>query len=223
MLPLLRLVEDGESHRLGDLVEQIGVEFQLSDAERSERLPSGQKRLLNRVAWARTYMAKAGLLEGTARGSVRITARGKALLAENPPRIDMRLLNRYPEYRTFKPGSGAADGGESLEPEIAETGPTETPEELIDRAFRQLQTTLADDILTNIEGRSPQFFEKLVLDVLVAMGYGGTLEDAAQVLGQTGDGGVDGVIKEDRLGLERGPAHPTLRRTRAGYQYPVRF
>lgn len=202
MLPLLRLLADGESHRLAELVQQIGDEFQLSDAERTERLPSGQPRLLNRVAWARTYMGKAGLLEGTGRGSVRITDRGKALLAENPSRIDMRLLTRYPEYVAFKQGPGTTTGGGTPEVDPGEIAATETPEEQMEHAYRQLQAELAEDVLANIKAHSSRFFERLVLDLLVAMGYGGTLEDAAQVLGQTGDGGVDGVIKEDRLGLD---------------------
>src|SRR5438105_9265815 len=200
MLPLLLQLSDGKPHRLSDLVDQIADTFGLTPDDRRERLPSGQARLLNRVAWARTYLGKACLLETAGRGSVRITDRGKDLLAEKPARVDMRLLNRYPEYRAFREQSGASQADQDSTSD--EPSQTETPEEMIERAHRQLGKSMADDVLTLIKSRSPRFFEKLVLDVLVAMGYGGTLEDAARVLGQTGDGGVDGVIKEDRLGLD---------------------
>lgn len=201
-LPLLQLLKDGAAHRLSDVTEQIADQFQLTEAERSELLPSGQRRLLNRVAWARTYMGKAGLLEGVGRGSMRITPRGQELLAEHPSRIDIRLLSRYPEFVTFRERSTSTPASVE-EPQGEPTVlSSETPEELIDKAHRQLQAALADELLVRIKAQSPRFFEKLVLELLVAMGYGGTLQDAAQVVGQSGDGGIDGVIKEDKLGLD---------------------
>jgi restriction system protein len=202
MLPLLQALQDGQTHRYADVAEQLADHFQLTESERLELLPSGaQRRFLNRVGWARTYLAKAALLAGVERGSIQITNAGRSLLAEHPQRIDIRFLNRYPEFvafreRTVQPppknGPGTDDGGVS----------SETPQELIERAHRQLQATLAEELLATIKTQSPGFFEKLVLQLLLAMGYGGTLQDAAQVVGQTGDGGIDGVIKEDKLGLD---------------------
>jgi restriction system protein len=132
---------------------------------------------------------------------MRITERGRALLADNPPRIDIRLLSRYPEFVAFRERSTPTEApveATQLEQAVA----VETPEELIENAHRQLQAALADELLTRIKAQSPRFFEKLVLELLVAMGYGGSLQDAAQVVGQSGDAGIDGVIKEDKLGLD---------------------
>jgi restriction system protein len=202
MLPLLRLLQDGQPHRLADVTERIAEQFQLTEPERGELLPSGQRRLLNRVAWARTYMAKAGLLESVGRGSMRLTERGRAVLADNPPRIDIRLLSRYPEFVAFRERSAPSDAPDGPPPPEPGAGGAQTPEELIEAAHRQLQATLADELLARIKAQSPRFFERLVLELLVAMGYGGTLQDAAQVVGRSGDAGIDGVIKEDRLGLD---------------------
>ncbi len=187
------------SLRMADLTDQIGDQFQLNDGKRIEPHPSGQPRLANRVAWARTYMGRAGLLESVSRGSVRITERGRALLAEGPPRIDSRLLGRYPEFVAFRDRSTPAADSSSADQVAASS---ETPDETIERADRQLRAALADELLARVKRASPRFFERLVLDLLVAMGYGGTLQDAAQVVGQSGDGGIDGVIKEDKLGLD---------------------
>ncbi len=201
-LPLLQLLRNGDTQRLSDLTERLADQFQLTESERSELLPSGQRRLLNRVAWARTYMAKAGLLEGVERGSMRITDRGRALLAEHPPRIDMRLLSRYPGFVAFRERSAAGEAPAGV-PQTEGPGlVSATPEDLIEQAHRQLQAALADELLNRIKAQSSRFFEKLVLELLVAMGYGGSLQDAAQVVGQSGDGGIDGVIKEDKLGLD---------------------
>ena len=199
MLPLLQAVGDRQIHRVADLIDRLADEFRLTEAERAERLPSGRTpRFTNRVAWARTYLGKAGLLEAPARGAVRITERGSQLLAERPARIDLRFLTRYPEIVAFRQRS---DPGGAV---IVDDAPVsaETPDEAIARAHTQLQAVLADEVLTRIKALSPQFFEKLVLELLVAMGYGGTIQDAAHVVGQSGDGGIDGVIKEDKLGLD---------------------
>jgi restriction system protein len=198
MLPLLALLNDGQPHRTVDLINQIGEQFQLTEGQVMERLPSGQPRLANRVGWARTYMGRAGLVESVARGSVRITERGKELLAERPERIDTRLLTRYPEFVAFQARSATAP-----EPTPGHgTSTSETPDETIERADRQLRAALAEELLARVKRASPHFFERLVLDLLVAMGYGGTFQDAARVVGQSGDGGIDGVIKEDKLGLD---------------------
>jgi restriction system protein len=159
MLPLLRQLNDGQAHHMSDLTDQIADHFTLTEVERVEPLPSGQPRLANRVAWARTYMGRAGLLERVARGTIRITERGRALLAEQPSRIDSGVLSRYPEFVAFRERSAP------VHPAVTAA---ETPEELIEQAHRQLQTALADELLTRIKELSPRFFERLVLDLLVS-------------------------------------------------------
>jgi len=185
---------------MSDLIERLASEFHLSSEERSALLPSGASRVFaSRVGWARTYLGKAGLLETPARGAIRLTLRGKGLLEEAPVRVDSQVLLRYPEFVAFKertpsiPVVPSNAGADAI---------VETPDEAMGRAHTQLQESLIDDVMSRIRGSSPKFFEKLVLDVLVAMGYGGSLQDAARVVGQSGDGGIDGVIKEDKLGLE---------------------
>jgi restriction system protein len=152
MLPLLKLLSDAEAHRTVDLINQVGDEFQLTDDQRLERLPSGQARLASRVGWARTYMARAGLMETVARGSVRLTERGKAVLAEGSARIDNRFLSRYPEFVAFRDRTAPAVDvpGDQV------TASPEMPDETIERADRQLRAALADELLALIT--SPRFF-----------------------------------------------------------------
>lgn len=226
MLPLMKLLVDGEARRVSDLAEQVAEQFGLTEAERMETLSSGQRRLVNRVWWARTDLVKANLLESSSRGSVRLTQRGREVLAENPERVDRKFLSRYPDYRAFLQASSPSSvQGQTHEPGLpheaqdiattiappqgidassvyAEEIAVDTPQEAMQRAHHQLETALADDVLSRIKALSPGFFESLVIKVLVAMGYGGTIQDAAQVVGQSGDGGIDGTIKEDKLGLD---------------------
>jgi restriction system protein len=199
MLPLLRAVADGQPHRSSELRETLERSMGLTDADRRERLPSGrQQRFVNRVAWARTYLAKAGLVE-IPRGTVRITERGRVLLNKNPTRVDMRLLNRYPEFVSFRARAAVTLPSDPTTPDGSGT---ETPEEAIERAHHQHLTALADDLLLRVKALSPSTFERLVVELRLTMGHGGTMEDAGQVVGRSGDGGLDGVIKEDKLGLD---------------------
>src|SRR6266540_464872 len=202
MLPLLTLLADQQSRNMSELIDQIAGRFQLTELEQSEMLPSGQRRLSNRTWWARTDLLKAGLLESPSRGTVRISERGLQVLSEHPARVDRKFLKRYPEYVEFlhsPPLTSPSKPGAQL----AADETTETPEEAIDRAHRQFEATLAEDILGRIRALSPPFFEKLVVDVLVAMGYGGSIGGAAQVVGKSGDKGIDGEISEDKLGLDK--------------------
>jgi restriction system protein len=201
MLPLLRFAADGEEHSKRESVEALAAEFELTDAERRELLPSGRQATFdNRVAWATTYLKKAGLLASTRRAHFRITDRGRAVLAENPERVDMKLLERFPEYREFRSRRNDGDDGTSA---VMDEPPTEqTPEEEIEAAYQRIRNDLADEILQQIMACSPAFFERLVIDLLIQMGYGGTRKDAGQAVGKSGDGGIDGIIKEDRLGLD---------------------
>ncbi len=204
MLPVLRLAAEGET-RVADLAERIANDLGLTEEERQELLPSGrQRRLHNRIQWAKFYMSKAGLIASPARGRFHATQKGKALLATSPERIDVALLMREPEFREFY--KNERSGPEEANPANAPiTGmPTAvTPEEQIDAAHASLMAALRDELLQRILANSPSFFEQLIVDLLVAMGYGGSHKDAAAQLGRTGDGGVDGIVNEDRLGLDR--------------------
>jgi len=200
MLPLLRHLSDRNEHHLRDAEENLAEHFKLTMAERAELLPSGQQGIFkNRIAWARTYLKKAALLESPKRGVFRITERGIKELASNPARIDVKYLEKFPEFVDFREGP-KPDNGTAI---AAEQPPSKTtPEESIELAHQGLREQLAAELLSRILGCSPTFFEQLVVELLVKMGYGGSRRDAGERIGQTGDGGIDGIIKEDRLGLD---------------------
>jgi len=204
MLPVLRLAAESET-RVADVAERIADDLGLTQAEREELLPSGRQRLLNnRIHWAKFYMSKAGLIASPARGRFVATEKGKALLAKAPERIDVALLMQAPEFREFYRNESAAadDVAAGAKPTDTASART-TPEEQIDAAHAALQAALRDELLQRILANSPAFFEQLIVDLLVAMGYGGSHKDAAAQLGRSGDGGVDGIVNEDRLGLDR--------------------
>lgn len=205
MLPVLRRAAEGET-RVADVAEHVADVFGLTQAERDELLPSGRQRVLhNRIHWAKFYMGKAGLIASPARGRFVATDKGKKLLATGPKRIDVALLMQEPAFREFYKNEGAAgekDGSAAAPLDAAAPGTT-TPEEQIDAAHAALKAALRDDLLQRILANSPAFFEQLIVDLLVAMGYGGSHKDAAAQLGRSGDGGVDGIVNEDRLGLDR--------------------
>ncbi|MCS6915410.1 MAG: restriction endonuclease [Myxococcota bacterium] len=200
MLPMLRLAADGKEHTLAEAMHRLAEEFYLSEQERMELLPSGrQRRFNNRVGWAKTHLKKAGLLRDEARGRFRITEQGREVLASSPDKLSVAYLEeRFPSLREFR-GSGEA---EQAPPSKAGSLEAETPEEVLEDAYQALRKRLADELLERIKACSPAFFEKLVVDLLVAMGYGGSRRDAGQVLGKSGDGGIDGIIKQDKLGLD---------------------
>lgn len=198
LLPLLKLAQDGRDHRTSDVIAVLADEFGLSDAERLERLQSGkQSRFANRVGWARTYLSKAGLIESSGYGSFRITERGKSVLADGVASINMAYLERFPEFLEFRAGTPKSGGQD--EPKSASE---EAPEEIIQTAHAQLMRALEEDLLEQVKRRSPAFFETLVIDLLVRMGYGGSRAEAGERIGRSGDGGIDGIIKEDKLGLD---------------------
>ena len=199
MLPLLKLTADKQEDSLRQTVETLAGELGLSDQERRELLPSGRQATFdNRVGWARTYMKKAGLLASTRRGYFQITQRGLEVLDQNPPVINIAFLRQFPQFVEFQtPRRGKPTASTDQEPAEAQT-----PEEEIEAAYQTLTETLASELLQTIKSQSPAFFERLVIDLLVKMGYGGTRKDAGQAVGRSGDGGIDGIIKEDRLGLD---------------------
>lgn len=203
MLPVLRIAAEGET-RVPIAAERIADQLGLTDEQREERLPSGTQRLLhNRIHWAKFYMNKAGLIHSPKRGVFSASDAGKALLDKGPIRIDVETLKTYPAFVDF---SGTASGTSlSSDHPAAEaaTAATTTPEEQIDAAHTILNAALRADLLSRTLEQSPAFFERVIVDLLVAMGYGGSHENAAMRLGKSGDGGIDGIIDEDRLGLDR--------------------
>ncbi len=201
MLPLLKIAAGGGELPFREAVEKLSEEFALTDAERSELLPSGTAHVFaSRVGWARTYLKQAGLLSAPKRGVFRITPQGSALLAKNPSRIDNNLLNQYESFRAFRT-RGKADDEQLSQPLLA-TPATQTPEDAMALAYQRVRKELEAELLEQVKSSSPAFFERLVVDLLVAMGYGGSRQDAGRAIGKSGDGGIDGMIKEDRLGLD---------------------
>jgi len=199
MLPLLRFAADGNEHSSREVIEGLAEKLGLTDAERRELLPSGQQPTFdNRVGWARTYMSKAGLLEPTRRGYFRITQRGRDVLAKNPPDINVKFLEQFPEFIEFR--TKRREREETTE--AVETETLETPAELLETAYHKLREDLSGEVLKIVKECSPSFFERLVIDLLVKMGYGGTRKEAGKAIGRSGDEGIDGIINEDRLGLD---------------------
>ncbi len=199
MLPLLQFARDKKEHSLRETIEALAGEFGLTDEERKELLPSGRQPTFdNRVGWARTYMKKAGLLESPRRGHFRITSRGLKVLSENPTEINVSFLEQFPEFVEFR----NLHHESSTSSEKLTVVEKETPEELLEGAYQKVRADLVAEILHTIKNCSPTFFERLVVDVLVKMGYGGTRQDAGRAVGRSGDDGIDGIIKEDRLGLD---------------------
>jgi len=201
MLPVLRAAASGEV-RIGDVVQQLADELNLDTDARAVLLPSGGQTLFgNRVHWAKTYLSKAGLVEGTRRGHFRITDRGLGALAQNPGRIDNRYLTQFDEFRQFT--ARAATSSDAIE--VPAVGPTQlsTPDEIMRSAHRSIEIALAQELLDRVRSAPPEFFERLIVNLLLAMGYGGTAADAGRALGRSGDDGVDGVIDQDALGLDR--------------------
>ncbi len=202
MGPVLRATADGDHHTMKDIVATLAREFALTAEELETRLPSGGQSLFaNRVHWAATYLKKAGLLEATGRAQVRITPEGRAVLSNPPARIDRAFLLRYPSFVEFAQAHPPKVPGDVVPP-TPEPSDASTPQERIDAAAKELAQDLADELLAKVKAASPRFFEHLVIDLLRAMGYGGSRAEASELLGRSGDAGLDGVIRQDRLGLE---------------------
>jgi len=198
MRPLLMHLEDGAERTTHETVDALAAHFGLTEDERKTLMPSGKGPLLvNRIAWAKLHLKRARLLESPGRGVYRITARGQEFLLRHPDPINLRLLHQFEEYRAFRARRA------NQEPGPEPVGPDQmTPEEHIEYGHEQIRNQLTSDILDHIRQCPPDFFERLVVELLVAMGYGGSRRDAGQAVGRGADGGVDGIIKEDRLGLD---------------------
>ena len=202
MLPLLKIAGDGKVHTKRDVVPELSLQFRVSDEEQKDLLPSGKQEVFdNRIGWARTYLKKALLIDYVERGQFRITERGKKVLAENPERIGVAYLSRFPEFTEFHrpPRPAAAEENGSA----VSAAETDSPDDLMATGYLNRRRQIEQDVLAKVKSCSPEFFERLVVKLLTAMGYGGSLADAGKAIGKSGDGGVDGVIKEDKLGLEQ--------------------
>jgi restriction system protein len=198
MLPALESLADGKPHSMKEIRDSVAQKMGVTDKDRDEKLQSGTSRFDNRIAWIRAHFVFAKLVESPMRGEIQITERGKEVLQSNLKKIDLRFLQKFPEYaeaRDRKRNGSAISSGEA-------TADTDTPEESLEKSFAELRTALAVELLDKIKSRSPKFFEDLVIEFLLKLGYGGSRADAGEALGRSGDGGIDGVIKEDKLGLD---------------------
>lgn len=203
MLPVLKAAEDGSEHRIRDVIDRLSEELKLTDDDRQHLLPSGRQATFdNRVHWAKGYLTQAKLLEPTQRGRFRITDRGRQALAGRPSRIDNAYLMRFPEFVEFR---RRVPGVQEALPEtgLALAANGQTPDEILRITMSQIEEALRRDLLNRVVASPPAFFERLIVSLLLAMGYGGSRQDAGQVVGRAGDGGIDGVIDQDRLGLDR--------------------
>ncbi len=212
MFPLLQYASDQEEHSSREAIEYLADHFNLTKEQRQEFLPSGTQAVFNnRVGWANTYLKKAGLLEAPRRGRLKITGRGLEALKTNPHAINNEFLRQYPEFTEFraktkKPAPPAQPGPDQNSPSspsgVSPESSDSTPEETIEAAYESIRNEVVAELLQQIMGCSPTFFESLVVDLLVEMGYGGTRREAGKVIGKSGDEGIDGIINEDRLGLD---------------------
>jgi restriction system protein len=202
MLPLLKILGDGKIYRYREIIELLATEFQVTEAERKEVLPSGQQGIFdNRVGWAKTYLKKAGLIDSPQRATFLISERGKEILSQNPARIDAKFLRKFPEFKEFN-RVNRQNEIITAENNLSASDQEQTPEELLENSYQEIRRSLATDLLSILRKLSPAAFEKLVVELLVKMGYGGSIKDAGKAVGKSGDEGIDGIIKEDKLGLD---------------------
>lgn len=200
MLPLLKLVADKQEHKYRDLIENLAVQFQISEEERKELLASGNQPIFdNRVGWAKTYLKKAELLDSPKRAIFKITELGVQTLNKNLDKIDAKYLRQFSSFLEFQNVSRSDDEKEEL---IIQENTENTPEENLDKFYQRIRKELATELLNKVIELSPTFFERLVVELLVKMGYGGSIKDAGKAIGKSGDEGIDGTIKEDKLGLD---------------------
>lgn len=199
MLPVLRLTGDGLEHPISDMRQQIAKDLGLTPDELAQKLKSGTNLFANRLAWAVSYLRKAEVLNPTGKGVYRITDRGTALLKQDLPKITVKTLQQYPEIVQMYKGGSTAD---STATPVKDAELTMTPEEQLEGSFQVHHEALADELLEAVKNGTPAAFEAIVVNLLVAMGYGGSVEDAGKVVGKSGDGGIDGIIKQDKLGLD---------------------
>lgn len=200
MLPLLRYISDSKEHKMRSVTDGLAQQLGVTEDEKKELLPSGAAPVFyNRTAWAKTYLKKAGLIDSPKQGIVIITKRGLEVLKKNPTSIDVKFLKQFSEFVEFQT---TKRDDERVGTDVVEDISTETPEEALETAYLKIRKALAQDLLNKVITLSPAFFERLVVELLVKMGYGGSIKDAGRAIGKSGDEGIDGTIKEDKLGLD---------------------
>ena len=197
MLPLLEHVA-GEAKTFKAVCELLAGYFKLTATDKAETIPSGLATYISRIGWARSYMKQAGLVESPSKGVIQITERGKQVLAQKPAKIDVKFLMQFPDFVAFKNRAKPKTAVVSLVGLL----PLETPEEILEKTWGEINEALSAELLDKAKQMPPALFERLVVDLMLAMGYGGSREDAGKTVGRSGDGGIDGIINEDRLGLE---------------------
>lgn len=201
MLPLLTFLSDGKEHTTKETLNHLADQFQLTDEQRQEMLPSrNQTVFYNRVTWAKAHLKMAALVENLKRGSFKITTNGLEVLKQKPDTINLRFLRQIPEY--IETAEGWKNNSSDTDITEIETTEAKTPEEILEAGYLNIRRTLSQDLLSKVKSCSPLFFENLVVELLVKMGYGGSLKDAGKAIGKSGDEGIDGIIKEDKLGLD---------------------
>lgn len=201
MLPLLKLVSDGHEHKYRDIIENLAAIYEMTAEERKELLASGNQAIFdNRVGWAKTYLKKAGLIDSPKRAIFVISDLGRETLSKNPERIDAKYLRQFPAFIEFQ--NASRNDNENEEEATGIDVRDQTPDENLDKAYQRIRKSLASELLNRVVELSPAFFERLVVELLVKMGYGGSIKDAGNALGKSGDEGIDGTIKEDKLGLD---------------------
>lgn len=199
MLPFMKILADGLEHSTIETNEKIANLFGVTEEELNQFLPSGAaKTFPNRVAWAKSHLKMAGLLENTKRSYFKITESGKKILEDNPTEINLKILKNIPTYQERT----GRTRDEDLSSDIDNAQPSATPEEILENSYLKIRKTLAQELLMKVKSCSPSFFESLVVELLVKMGYGGSIKDAGRSIGRSGDEGIDGIIKEDKLGLD---------------------
>lgn len=202
LLPVLSAISDGSEHRMKDIIEILAQTFKLTEDERKQLLPSERAFLFdNRVHWARFYLKKAGLVDTFKRGTITITKRGSEVIGKSPKAINLNFLRQFPEFNegvTAKENKSRS----SIDEMPQASNEIGTPEETLENAYLKIREALCQEILSKVISLSPNYFEKLVVELLVKMGYGGSIKDAGRVIGKSGDEGIDGTIKEDKLGLD---------------------
>lgn len=200
MLPVLKFAGDKKEHSIREAIDHIADLFKLTEEQRKEVLPSGRSYIIdNRVGWARTYLKKAGLLEDTRRSYFRITDNGAEVLAKSPTEINIKFLQQFPEFNEFRKRK---DDEEEERGQAMQEETSQTPQELLEYGYQKIKRDLAQELIELVKKASSRFFEQLVVELLLKMGYGGSIKDAGKAIGQSGDGGIDGIIKEDKLGLD---------------------
>ncbi len=199
MLPLLKLISNGKEYKMRDVTEELAKQLGVTEEERKELLPSGAAPVFyNRTAWAKTYLKKAGLIDSPKQGFVIITPRGIQVIKSNPSSIDVKFLKQFSEFIEFQ-SAKREDEQSNIE---GQDDNAQTPEEALETAYQKIRKTIAQDLINKVLTLSPAFFEKLVVELVVKMGYGGSIKDAGKAIGKSGDEGIDGTIKEDKLGLD---------------------